>query len=169
MDGSKKKQQGGVNRRGRYWYDHEMFSEWVHILGGKSAVAKRLGLSDGTVERYCKGQTPIPTSIYVFLELLCTGQLALGMGKQWNDILLTPGGLQLPGWRRPFTPTELHSLFVLLNGRRIIESQLNIAKKDLAKALQDAEEWEEKARFYRNQLVLESKMGLMLARVSDVQ
>lgn len=162
----KKNQKKAVNRRGSYWYNAEEFSEWVGMLGGEAEVANRLGLKVETVTRYCRGTTPIPKAIHSLLEMLCTGQLAILLGKEWGDIRLTPGGLQLPGWRRPFSPQELHAMFVLVQGRRIVESQLRIAHRDLESAQQAAEEWERKARFYRDQLVLESKLGLMLERLN---
>lgn len=164
---NKKTNAKAATSRGRYWYNHEQFADWVAMLGGRGQVADRLGLSVVTVEKYCTGRARIPKATYVLLELLTTGHLALVMGKEWGDIRLTPGGLQLPGWRRPFSPGELHSIFVLAQGRRTLESQLYLAKRDLETATRAAEEWEQKARFYRNQLVLESKMGMMLMRVAD--
>lgn len=162
-----KKKKTVVNRRGSYWYNAETFSEWVHMLGGDAKVADRLGLKKETLQRYCNGTTPIPKAVYVFLELLCTGQLSMVLGKEWGDIRLTPSGLQLPGWRRPFTPQELHSLFVLVNGRSVmLENQLAIAKRDLEQVQAEADEWEKKARFYRNQLALESRLGSMLVRIT---
>lgn len=155
-----------VNRRGSYWYNVEEVSDWVHMLGGEATVADRLGLKEETLNRYCKGVTPIPKAVYVLLELLCTGQLALLLGKEWGEVRMTPHGIQLPGWRRPFTPSELHSMFILVQGRRGIESQLRMAQKDLDEAQRSAEEWEKKARFYRNQLVLESKLGWILTRIT---
>ncbi len=155
-----------VNRRGSYWYNAEEFSEWVHMLGGEEAVAERLGLKQETLHRYCIGRTPIPKAVYALLEILCTGQLALLLGKQWGEVRITPGGLQLPGWRRPFTPSELHAMFIMVQGRRVVDNQLRIAQKDLEEAQRSAEEWEQKARFYRNQLVLESKLGWILTRIT---
>jgi hypothetical protein len=155
------------NKRGRYWFDHNQFSDWVSMLGGVQNVSERLGLSIGTIERYCTGQTRIPKAIYAFLELLATGQLAPVLGQEWNDIRLTPHGIHLPGWRRPFSSQELHSLFVMLSGKRIVENQLQLTKKWLQETQAAAEEWERRALFYRQQLILESKMGLMLARVAS--
>lgn len=94
-------------------------------------------------------------------------ELAETVGKEWADYRFGRDGLfYLPDWRRGFEAGELRALFWQVQQVRSLERQARQATKD-AEALQIAlYEAERQASWYRGQLVLESRLGLTLARIA---
>ena len=76
------------------------------------------------------------------------------------------GLLYLAEWRRGFTVHELRALFFDCQRIRTLEHELRAAVTDLEAARRSELQSEARAAWYRRQLVLESKLGAMLARVS---
>ena len=77
------------------------------------------------------------------------------------------GLLYLAEWRRGFTVHELRALFFDCQRARALERELRQAVTDQAAALAAQSRAESRAEWYRRQLVLESRHGLMLARLAD--
>ena len=76
------------------------------------------------------------------------------------------GLLYLAEWRRGFTVHELRALFFDCQRARTLERELRAAVTDLEHARIEASQQELRAAWYRRQLVLESRLGAMLLRVS---
>lgn len=85
---------------------------------------------------------------------------------EWEGFIFDDGQLHHPYWRRPFTAGDLRAMFYTSQQVRILEHELTQARRDLetAQAAQDAAE--HRAQFYRQQLQLESRMGMMLTAFS---
>ena len=87
-------------------------------------------------------------------------------GKEWGEIQITPDGLFLPGWRRPFSPGELRSLFWQLQELTILRHEAVRLRRERQAAHEAAEAATDRAEWYRRQLRLESSLGAMLGRVT---
>lgn len=94
------------------------------------------------------------------------------LGSEWAEFRIayvTGSGWQLftPQWRRGFTPGEIKSHFYQVQGAsrdRLIAAQ---AAAEIERANQRADQAEQRAAWYRSQLVLESRAGAMLARIME--
>lgn len=93
-------------------------------------------------------------------EVLDLGEL---FGSELDGFRLSRAGLQIPGWRAPIPVPELRALFWSSQQVRILSSELDRARAELAAALADLETAEARARWYRSQLRLEARAGLMLS------
>lgn len=88
-------------------------------------------------------------------------------GDGWQDFAFGRDGLfYLPGWRKGFEPAEIRAQFFQVQQVRLLTHQAAQARADLERAVQDTHEAERKAAWYRQQLVLEARMGLSLARIA---
>jgi hypothetical protein len=72
----------------------------------------------------------------------------------------------LPLWRRGFTPHELGAMFFTCQQVRSLEHEKRQLVTDLERADRERSHAERQAAFYRSQLSLESRLGLMLARIA---
>lgn len=88
------------------------------------------------------------------------------LGPEWDGFSLSADGLQHPYWRRAFTAGDFKAMFYQVQQVTILERELSRARADIeqARAAQDAAE--ECAAWYRRQLILESRTGAMLARLT---
>lgn len=95
-----------------------------------------------------------------------TIDLAELLGTEWEGFSLSADGLQHPYWRRPFSCGDLKAMFYRSQQVAILEREVSRARteQERASAAQDAAE--ARAEWYKHQLTLESRLGLMLARVS---
>lgn len=89
--------------------------------------------------------------------------LAPLLGSEWDGFRLSCAGLQIPGWRGPIPLAELRAMFWDCQRVRILERDLSRVRADLETADARAELAESRARWYRSQLRLESRAGLMLS------
>lgn len=88
------------------------------------------------------------------------------LGSEWDGFSLSADGLHHPYWRRPFSCGDLKAMFYRSQSVTIHERDAARARAEAeqARAAQDAAE--QRAAFYRAQLVLESRMGMMLAALT---
>lgn len=87
------------------------------------------------------------------------------IGKSWEDVRITPIGLSIPCFKRPFTIEELRALFWRMQTLNRLEFENVRLKKERAAAWQAQAAAEDRAEYYRRQLRLESSSGAMLARI----
>ena len=76
------------------------------------------------------------------------------------------GLLYLAEWRRGFTVHELRALFFDCQRVRTLEREHRQMVTDLERAHIEQSQAEERATWYRRQLVLESRYGAMLERMT---
>ncbi|HJV24554.1 MAG TPA: hypothetical protein VJ673_02660 [Aromatoleum sp.] len=96
-------------------------------------------------------------------ESLDLGEL---LGSEWEGFRLSVDGLHHPYWRRPFECGELKAMFWRSQQVTALELDLTRAKQDAERATAAQDAAEERAAWYRQQLRLESRMGMMLASFS---
>jgi hypothetical protein len=76
------------------------------------------------------------------------------------------GLLYLPEWRRGFTVHELRAMFYQCQQVRALAAQVRQRDRDAEILDLKFDELQRRCAFYRRQLVLESQLGLALARVA---
>lgn len=94
-------------------------------------------------------------------------KLILLAGSDWENFSFGRDGLfYLDGWRRGFTPAEIRKQFFDVQLVRNLQSQIEMHKKDAEQAITDAQDAERLAGWYRSQLLLESRFGMVLASIA---
>lgn len=92
--------------------------------------------------------------------------LAELLGSEWNGFSLASDGLQHPAWRRPFTCGELKAMFWRSQQVSILEHQIEQLRTEIERAQAAEDAAEVRTDWYRRQLNLESRFGLMLVRMT---
>lgn len=85
-------------------------------------------------------------------------------GKDWEGCKFENGLLYLPQWRRGFKPHELQAMFFQVQQVRALKSEMRQLQATLERRDSEIDELERKADFYRRQVALESRFGMMLER-----
>ena len=88
------------------------------------------------------------------------------IGSEWDGFHLSAAGLHHPAWRRPFECGDLKAMFWRSQQVALLERDLAQARRDLERAQAAQEAAEARADYYRRQLRLESRMGMMLSAFS---
>ena len=83
-------------------------------------------------------------------------------GAAWGN----DGLLYLAEWRRGFTPHELRALFWDCQQVSTLRAERDAVRRDLANLEGQIERLERSVFWYRRQLVAESRLGPMLARLA---
>jgi hypothetical protein len=93
-----------------------------------------------------------------------TTDLDLGqVCKEWEGFRICPEGmLHNPMWRRGFTPGELKAQFWQLQQLGLALHEMERLRAELGRAINAQHAAEARSYFYKSQLVLESRLGLML-------
>lgn len=91
--------------------------------------------------------------------------LSLSLGPDWAGFTLTRHGLQVPNWRRPFTPGELQATFWNMQQLGTLRARVALLERDLARMESELETMEHRAFFFESQTRLEARMGLALTRI----
>ena len=91
--------------------------------------------------------------------------LAELLGSEWEGFSLAADGLQHPAWRRPFSCGELRAMFWRCQQVTILEHELARTRAEIEHAQVASDAAEQRAAWYRNQLILESRLGAMLGRL----
>lgn len=129
-------------------------------------LAAEFGVSKAGLQRWLDGLSKPPPAVMSLCRMRFAGDLSEILGPDWRDVRIGAGGLSLPGWRRPFSAPEVKSTFFRLQQLALFEhdnARLRRERGEAWKALQAAEEARE---YYRQQLRLESRLGLMLQAVT---
>ena len=72
--------------------------------------------------------------------------------------------LYIPEWRRGLSPHEIRALFWQVQQVSSLKREIGMLKKDIEKYAEEINALEVKADFYKRQLILESRFGLILQR-----
>lgn len=88
------------------------------------------------------------------------------LGSEWDGFGLSRDGLQHPYWRRPFSCADLKAMFYRSQQVAILERDIARAHADLDRATAAQDAAADRADYYRRQLRLESRLGMMLAAFS---
>jgi len=92
--------------------------------------------------------------------LYLTGDASALLGDEWQGYRFVDNLFYVPEWRNGFTPHEIRALFWKCQQIRSLQREIGLLKHELERR----NDLEVKADFYRRQLVLESRFGLILQR-----
>lgn len=127
-------------------------------------IERITGENQKTIKQWKNGTKKIPESATRLLRFFCKGDASAFLGKDWADHYFRNSLLYIPEWRRGLTPHEIRALF--WRGQQVssLENEIELLKRELERRNIELDLLEIKANFYRRQLVLESKFGMILQR-----
>ena len=127
-------------------------------------IEKITGEKPEKIKRWKKGVTKIPESAIRLLRLYFNGEASGLLGKDWEGFYFKDALFYVPEWRRGFTPHEIRSMFWKCQLVSSLEREIRLLKQEIAEQTAEIEELEDKVNFYRQQVILESRFGLMLQK-----
>lgn len=127
-------------------------------------IERITGEDQKIIKQWKKGTKRIPEPAIRLLKLYLSGDASALLGKDWLGHFFKDNLLYIPEWRRGLTPYEIRALF--WQGQQIpgLKNEIELLKKEIERRIQEINELEVKANFYRHQLVLESRFGMILQR-----
>lgn len=117
-----------------------------------------------TIKQWKKVTKKVPVSAIRLLRLYIDGEASALLEKDWNGHIFKNNLLFIPEWRRGLTPDEIRALFWQGQLVSSLKTEIELLKQELERRNQEIDNLEVKADFYRRQLVLESRFGLILQR-----
>lgn len=117
-----------------------------------------------TIKQWKKGTRKVPASAIRLLRLYIEGDASALLGKDWDGHVFRDNLLFIPEWRRGLTPGEIRSLFWQVQLISSLKQEINLLKQELERRNEEINILEVKAAFYKRQLVLESRFGMILQR-----
>ena len=127
-------------------------------------IEKITGEPQKVIKKWKKGTKPIPESTARLLRLYLNGDASAVLGDEWKGYRFIGNSFYVPEWRNGFTPHEIRALFWKCQQIWSLEQEIKVLKQELERRNEDINILEVKADFYRRQLVLESRFGLILHR-----
>jgi hypothetical protein len=97
-----------------------------------------------------------PTNTAFYLDL------GTALGEDWENFRIAGGLFYHPSWRRGFTAGELRAMFYQVQVANELTRQTKQLKADAERQQIALDAAEQRAGYYRQQLILESRYGLML-------
>lgn len=122
------------------------------------------GENQKTIKQWKKGTKKIPESAIRLLRFNFNGDASALLGKDWINNYFRDSMLYIPEWRRGLTPHEIRALFWRSQQVSSLENEIELLKRELERRNNEIDLLEIKADFYRRQLVLESRFGMILQR-----
>lgn len=92
------------------------------------------------------------------------GDASALLGKDWDGHVFRNNLLFIPGWRRSLTPGEIRALFWQVQQIWSLKREIDLLKQEIDKLSEENDVPEARAAFYKRQLVLESRFGMILER-----
>lgn len=127
-------------------------------------IEKVTGENLRVIKQWKKGTRKVPESAIRLLKLCAEGKADALLGKDWEGFYFEGGLLFVPEWRNGFTAHEIRSLFWRTQQITSLNREIRLLKSELKRRNDEFEALESKTNFYRKQLVLESRFGLILER-----
>ncbi len=122
------------------------------------------GESQKVIKQWKKGTRKVPESAIRLLKLFVEGKADALLGKDWEGYYFQKGLLYVPEWRNGFTAHHIRSLFWRSQQVASLNREINLLKIELKRRDGEIDALEIKADFYRRQVVLESRFGLIFER-----
>lgn len=117
-----------------------------------------------TIKQWKKGTKKVPASAIRLLRLYIEGDASALLGRDWDGHVFRNNMLFIPEWRRGLTPGEIRALFWQVQLISSLKREIELLKEELGRRNNEFDSLEVKADFYRRQLVLESRFGMILQR-----
>lgn len=114
------------------------------------------------IRQWKKGTRKPSESAARLIKLFAHGKVCALLGSSWNGFYFRNRLLYAPEWRNGFSAGEIRALFYRCQLVVYLESEIRLLKAELERRSQEIDELEIKADFYRRQVQLESRFGLIL-------
>jgi len=144
--------------------------EFRDLIAGvnQTYLLELLDIGPATLRRWKTGKARIPKAAVQYLRIVLDGDLAALGGDQWQGFRLGKDGLlNIPLFHRPFDALQLQAMFFTTQDAWADKRDLNAIQRDLAALRAEHNELKKRAAFYRRACDMQSRMGLMLARIVD--
>jgi hypothetical protein len=127
-------------------------------------IERITGEDQKVIKKWKKGTKPIPESSLRLLRLYLTGDASALLGDEWKGYRFVGNLFYVPEWRNGFAPHEIRAVFWNTQQITCLKNEIALLKQELERRNGQIDSLETKADFYRRQLVLESKFGMILER-----
>ena len=117
-----------------------------------------------TIRQWKKGTRRVPLSASKLLRLCIEGDASVLLGDDWKNHTFRNNLIFIPEWRRALSAQEICSMYWKIKLVASLKQEIRLLKSEIERRNPDIERLETKAEFYRRQLVLESRFGMMLQR-----
>ncbi len=127
-------------------------------------IERITGEDQKVIKKWKKGTKEIPESAIRLLKLYLNGDASALLGAKWKGYRFLDDLIYVPEWRNGFAPDEIRALFWNTQQVASLKNEITLLKQVLERRKDDIDNLEVKADFYRRQLILESKFGMILQR-----
>lgn len=127
-------------------------------------IERITGEDQKVIKKWKKGTKEIPESALRLLRLFLNGDASALLGDEWKGYRFKGNLFYVPEWKNGFPPHEIRVLFWKCQQVWSLEREIELLKRELTRRNEDIDNLEVKADFYRRQLVLESRFGMILQR-----
>ncbi|MDO9011346.1 MAG: hypothetical protein Q7U78_06000 [Gallionella sp.] len=135
------------------------------LCGDAAPLAEFLGVTLKTVYRWREG-APLPAPCRRLLQIR-HGDLSGLLGDGWDGYTFgRDGKLYLPGWRGGFDPDQIRAMFFKVQQVRSLHDKIRELERRESMLETDLADAMKKAADYRRLVNTQSKMGMMLERIT---
>lgn len=127
-------------------------------------IERITGESQKVIKKWKKGTKQIPEPALRLLKLYITGDASILLGDEWKGYRFSHSLIFVPEWRNGFAPHEIRAFFWRSQQVSSLQTEVRLLKAELDRRNQEIDALEIKADFYRRQVVLESRFGMILER-----
>lgn len=127
-------------------------------------IERITGENRRTIKQWKKGTKNISEPASRLLRLYILGEASALLGTDWDGHYFKDNLLYIPEWKRGLTPQEIRSLFWQVQQISSLKREINLLKKNAENYIEQINSLELKADYYKRQLILESRFGMMLQR-----
>lgn len=127
-------------------------------------IERITGESQKVIRKWKKSTKQIPEPALRLLKLYLSGDASAVLGDEWKGYRFTNGLIFVPEWRNGFAPHEIRAFFWKCQLVSILQTEVRLLKAELDRRNNEIDALEIKADFYKRQVVLESRFGMILER-----
>ncbi|MBK7491475.1 MAG: hypothetical protein IPI17_05210 [Nitrosomonas sp.] len=127
-------------------------------------IERITGESQKIIRKWKKGTKQIPEPALRLLKLYLSGDASAVLGDEWKGYRFTNGLIFVPEWRNGFAPHEIRAFFWKCQLVSSLQTEVRLLNAELDRRNNEIDALEIKSDFYKRQLILESKFGMILQR-----